>query len=70
MEILLHTARMTDRFDEELAMLADIRAYIRTVEGSAFPISTSVVDRVLDERNADSPGANYPASELEGPDGR
>lgn len=48
---LLHTAGMTDRFDEELAMLADVRAYIRTVEGSAFPVSTSVIDRVLDERN-------------------
>ncbi len=47
----VHTARMTDRFDEELAMLADARAYIRTAEGPDFPISTSVIDRVLDERN-------------------
>lgn len=49
---LLHTARMTDRFDEELMMLADIRAYLRTTEGPDFPISTSVIDRVLDERNS------------------
>ncbi len=48
---LLHTARMTDRVDEELTMLTDIRAYIRTAEGPDFPISTSVIDRVLDERN-------------------
>lgn len=49
---LLHTARMTDRVDEELMMLADIRAYLRTAEGPDFPISTSVIDRVLDERNS------------------
>ena len=49
---LLHTAWMTDRFDEELMMLADIRAYLRTTEGPDFPISTSVIDRVLDERNS------------------
>nr|WP_279218798.1 hypothetical protein [Rhodococcus erythropolis] len=42
---------MTDRFDDELAMLADVRAYVRTAESPAFPISTSVIDRVLDERN-------------------
>ncbi|MGW8537830.1 hypothetical protein ACWGK5_27200 [Rhodococcus qingshengii] len=33
-------------------MLADIRAYLRTAEGPDFPISTSVIDRVLDERNS------------------
>ncbi|BCF86513.1 hypothetical protein RQCS_60580 (plasmid) [Rhodococcus qingshengii] len=49
---LLHTAWMTDRFDAELMMLADIRAYLRTAEGPDFPISTSVIDRVLDERNS------------------
>lgn len=37
-------------------MLADIRAYIRTAEGPDFPISTSVIDRVLDERNNASLG--------------
>ncbi len=47
----LHTACVSDRFDEELAMLTDVRRYLRLVEGSELTISTSVVDRVLDERN-------------------
>ncbi|MGG7104770.1 hypothetical protein [Rhodococcus sp. 24CO] len=42
---------MSDRFDEELAMLTDVRRYLRSVEGRDLSISTSVIDRVLDERN-------------------
>ncbi|WP_176459759.1 hypothetical protein [Rhodococcus sp. OK302] len=42
---------MSGRFDEELAMLSDVRRYLRSIQGPAFPISTTVVDRVLDERN-------------------
>lgn len=38
---------MSDRFDEELAMLTDVRRYLRSVEGLDLSISTSVVDRVL-----------------------
>ncbi len=47
----LHTARMSDRVDEELAMLSDVCRYLRSVEGQDFSVSTAVVDRVLDERN-------------------
>jgi len=48
---LLHTPHMSGRFDEELAMLSDVRRYLRSIQGPAFPISTTVVDRALDERN-------------------
>lgn len=49
--MMRHTADMSDRFDDELAMLSDVRTYIGSVEGPNFPVSTSVIDRVLDERN-------------------
>ncbi|MEA1798842.1 MULTISPECIES: hypothetical protein [Rhodococcus] len=42
---------MSDRVDEELAMLSDVCRYLRSVEGQDFSVSTAVVDRVLDERN-------------------
>ncbi|WP_336882775.1 hypothetical protein [Rhodococcus globerulus] len=49
---------MSDRFDEELAMLADVRRYIRSVEGPPLSISTSVLDRVLgrSQRHQSGPG--------------
>jgi hypothetical protein len=42
---------VSDRFEEEVAMLVDARRNIRSVEGPQFSISMSEVDRVLDERN-------------------
>lgn len=60
--MMRHTADMSDRFDE-LAMLSDVRAYIRSLEGQSFPVSTSVVDRVLDERNDARRGVSLDANE-------
>ena len=39
------------RLDSELALLAEIRRWLRRSEGADFRIPTRVVDAVLDERN-------------------
>ncbi|MCJ0907111.1 hypothetical protein [Rhodococcus sp. ARC_M6] len=43
---------MTERIDEELAMLADVRRFLRSKEGADFTIPTTALDQVLDERGA------------------
>ena len=45
------TDRTADDLERELAVLADMRAYLRDVEGPDFRIPTTVVDHVLDELN-------------------
>lgn len=41
-----------DRFHDELAMLADVRGYLRAVTDPGFIIPTTTIDRLLDQRSA------------------
>ncbi|QTJ70452.1 hypothetical protein HYG77_33510 (plasmid) [Rhodococcus sp. ZPP] len=47
---------MTDRTPEDLerdlALLANVRAYLRDAEGPEFRIPTTALDQVLDELNS------------------
>jgi len=43
------TDRTTDDLKRELALLANVRAYLRDAEGPDFCIPTTALDQVLDE---------------------
>ncbi|MHA4854551.1 hypothetical protein L1080_034235 [Rhodococcus sp. MSC1_016] len=45
------TDRTTDDLERDLALLANVRAYIRDAEGPDFRIPTTALDQVLDELN-------------------
>jgi hypothetical protein len=46
------TDRTADDLERELALLANVRAYLRGVEGPDFRIPTTALDQVLDELNS------------------
>jgi hypothetical protein len=46
------TDRTTDDLERELALLVNVRAYLRDAEGPDFRIPTTTIDEVLDELNS------------------
>jgi hypothetical protein len=46
------TDRTTDDLERELALLVNVRAYLRDAEGPDFRIPTTAIDQVLDELNS------------------
>ncbi|MEU2005145.1 hypothetical protein ACH47B_29410 [Rhodococcus sp. NPDC019627] len=49
------TGRTTDDLERDLALLANVRAYLRDAEGPDFRIPTTALDQVLDELNSHDP---------------
>ena len=47
-----HRPPSREQLHRELAMIADVRAFLRESEGPEFPLPTTIPDHLLDQWNA------------------